>query len=181
MVIALSFTKAKAQQVVFGAKIGINYASVTGDNSSNYDPITAVVVGAVGEFTLTEKLAFQPEILFSRQGFRSPEYDLKLKYVNFPLLAKYYITKKMSVEAGPQVGFRLVAIAENSLFGQRDVSENVKGIDLGVNAGLGYKLESGINFSARYYHGFSNINQYVGPKINNQNAVIQVAVGYLFF
>lgn len=158
LIVAIGCTKTQAQIVNLGFKIGLNYASITGDNSNNYNPVTAIVSGIVGEYTLTEKWAFQPELLFSRQGFRSDEFDLTLKYVNLPLLAKYYITKEISVEAGPQIGFRLVAIAENTLLGQRDVSESIKNIDLSVNAGLGYKLESGINFSGRYYYGFSNIN-----------------------
>lgn len=174
-----TFGKSKAQDVTFGIKIGANYASVTGDNSSSYDPVTAIIIGAMAEITLTEKFAFQPEVVFSRQGFKSDEFDLKLKYMNLPLIAKYYVTNKLSIEAGPQVGFRLLAIADTPL-GEVDVRDNIKKIDLGLSAGLGYKLESGFNFGARYNYSFSNINQYVGEKVSNQNAVIQAYAGFFF-
>ena len=176
----MSFAKMTAQEVTFGAKIGGNYSMVTGDNSSNYDPSTAIVIGAMAELTLTKRLAFQPEIVFSRQGFMSDNFDLKIKYINIPLLAKYYLSRTISLEVGPQVGIQQLAIADTPL-GEYDASKNIKKIDLGVNAGIGYKFESGLNFSARYNHGFSNINKYVGDKVTNHNAVVQVTVGYFFF
>lgn len=179
-VFLLGCAKVRGQEVVFGAKIGGNYATVTGDNSSNYDPTTAVVMGAMAELKLTEKLSFQPELIFSTQGFNSDDFNLKIKYVNLPLMAKYYVVKGFSIEAGPQVGFQSAAIAETPN-GDYDARDDVKVIDLGVNAGFGYTLDNGLTFSARYNKGFSNINKYVGEKISNQNAVIQVTVGYFFF
>ena len=172
--------KVSGQEVTFGAKIGGNYAMVTGDNSNTLDPLTAVVVGAMAELKFTEKISFQPEVIFSRQGFKSDELTLKIKYVNLPLIAKYYVIQGLSIEAGPQVGFQTVAIAETPI-GMYDARRNIKRFDLGVNAGIGYKLDNGLNFSARYNHGFTNINKYVGEKISNQNAVVQVTVGYFFF
>lgn len=176
----MGFASMTAQKVTFGAKIGGNYAMVTGDNSSNYDPRTSIVIGAIAELTWIEGIAFQPELIFSTQGFTSDEFDLKIKYVNIPLMGKYYVTKNFSIEAGPQVGFRMLAIADTPL-GEYDAEKNIKKIDLGVNAGIGYKLESGVTFGARYNHGFSNINSYVGEKVSNKNAVVQVTVGYFFF
>lgn len=179
-VLLLGCIRVSGQEVTFGAKIGGNYAMVTGDNSSDFDPLTAVVVGAMAELKFTEKFSFQPEFVFSRQGFKSDAITLKIKYINIPLIAKYYVIKGFSVEAGPQVGFQTVAIAETPI-GPYDARQNIKKFDLGVNAGIGYKLDNGLNFSARYNHGFTNINKYVGEKISNQNAVVQVTVGFFFF
>lgn len=59
--------------------------------------------------------------------------------------------------------------------------DEIKGIDFGINFGLGYKLASGIFLDARYNLGLSNINDLEGSdELKNQNQVIQVSVGYLF-
>ena len=48
-----------------------------------------------------------------------------------------------------------------------------------LNFGLGYKLDSGLNFAARYNLGLSNLAKDSGnEKINN--GVFQLSVGYMF-
>lgn len=179
ILVVLGSAKMNAQEPTFGAKIGGNYSRVTGDNSSNYDPSTAIVIGVMAEIPLTKRLSFQPEIIFSRQGYRSDVYDLKIKYINIPLMAKFYLVDKFSLEVGPQIGFRSLAIAETPI-GDYDARNDIKSIDLGVDAGIGYKLENGLNFGIRYNHGFSNITKYVGDKVTNHNAVVQATVGFFF-
>lgn len=180
LLLFFAYAQIQAQEVTFGGKIGGNYATVIGDNSSTYDPSTALMVGVMSEITISQKFSVQPEIVFSRQGFNSDAISLKINYTNLPVLAKYYIVKGFSIEAGPQIGFRTIAIATTPI-GKIDARDRVKPIDLGVCGGIGYKLESGLNFGARVNYGFSNINHYVGDKVNNQNMVFQAYVGLFIF
>lgn len=91
-------------------------------------------------------------------------------------MGKYYVVKGLSLEAGPQLGFLLSAKNEST-----NVKDSFKTFDFGVNLGLGYKLNNGLNFGARYNLGLTNINDSEGSSGKNRNGVIQVSVGYFFF
>ncbi len=62
---------------------------------------------------ISEKFAFQPELLYSAQGSDYDDEDfsgsVKADYLNVPLMAKYYVGEGFSLEAGPQVGLLLSA------------------------------------------------------------------------
>ncbi|MCL7763852.1 PorT family protein [Polaribacter sp. Z014] len=177
----LGFANMNAQDIEFGAKAGLNFASVNGDNTKDLGTVTSFNFGLMAEIPFTEKFSFQPEVLFSGQGYSTgPGTDdvIALNYLNIPLMGKYYITKGLSFEAGPQVGFLLSA---NNNENDLDVKSSFNTLDFGVNLGLGYKLDNGLNFSARYNVGLSNINDVDGFSNKNRNGVFQVSVGYFFF
>jgi hypothetical protein len=186
-----------AQEVKFGAKAGVNFASVGGDETGDLDGRTSFHIGGVAEIVISEKFSFQPELLYSAQGakasgsepgFGSFESEYKFDYLNIPLMAKFYVAEGFSLEAGPQIGFLLSAKDDwTETFdgftdsGTDDLKDYTKGIDFGLNFGLGYKMETGLNFGARYNLGLSNINDGEGfDDFKNQNSVIQISVGYMF-
>ncbi len=116
----------------------------------------------------------------SDEGFFSG--TAKVDYINVPLMAKFYVGEGgFSVEAGPQVGFLLSAKVEYD-GGEEDVKDLLKSTDFGVNLGLGYKMENGLNFGARYNLGLSNANDSddLDGGAEYKNSVIQVSVGYFF-
>ena len=182
------FTNVNAQDVNFGAKAGVNFASITGDDIGELDSKTSFHVGVVAEIVISEKFSFQPELLYSAQGATlsgfDVDVDLNLDYLNLPLMAKFYVGEGFSLEAGPQVGYLLSAKVKASGVGEseeEDIKDVVKGIDFGVNFGIGYKLDIGLNFGARYNLGLSNDNDDPeSPDDSYKNSVIQVSVGYFF-
>ena len=124
----------------------------------------------------SEKFSFQPELLYSGQGYDTDidsEGIIALNYLNIPLMAKYYATKKLSLEAGPQIGFLL-----STKGGTEDYKDLFKTTGFGVNMGIGYKLDNGLNFGARYNWGLSNIS--VTNDVTMNNSVFQFSVGYFF-
>lgn len=171
-------------KVTFGAKAGVNFATVGGDETGGTSSRTAFHVGGVAEIAISEKFSVQPELLYSAQGavrdFEGVDVDVKLDYLNIPIMAKYYVADGFSVEAGPQIGLLLSAEADGG--GEtEDLKDSISGIDFGLGIGAGYKMESGLNFSARYNLGISNINDFEGSDdISNQNNVFQISVGYFF-
>lgn len=198
-IVALGFTTVNAQEVKFGAKAGVNLASLSGDNTDDLDGRTSFHVGGVAEIMISEKFSVQPELLYSAQGakessedeFEKIESTLRFDYINLPIMAKFYVAEGLSIEAGPQVGFLMNAEAEVeytdkefpefSASGTQDIKDDASSIDFGVNFGFGYKLESGLNFGARYNLGLSNINDYEGSDDNKvNNSVIQVSLGFMF-
>ncbi len=175
-------------QVNFGAKAGVNFADITGEEVDSFSGLTSFHVGFVAEIMISEQFAFQPELLYSAQGSDWSEDDgfegtTKLDYLNIPLMAKYYVAEGFSLEAGPQIGLLLSAKDVEEGEEDFDLKDFVKGTDFGVNLGLGYKMESGLNFGARYNLGLSDnldVDEFEAEGAEYKNSVIQVSVGYFF-
>jgi len=121
----------------------------------------------------------------------SEETNIKLDYINIPVLAKYYFNESLSLHAGPQIGFLISAEEEyeySESGGGQSVSESetidakdfYSSIDLGLALGAEYELDMGVFFGARYTLGLSNIIDTEEDDFSVQNNVIQVSVGYKF-
>jgi hypothetical protein len=176
VVTVLGFANVNAQEIKFGAKGGLNFASISGDNTNGIDVVTSFNFGVVSEISISDKFSFQPELMYSGQGYSFKENTIALSYLNIPLIGKYYLTKGLSVEAGPQIGFLLSAKNEKT-----DVKDSFNTFDFGVNFGLGYKLDNGLNFGVRYNLGLTDINNLDDSSSKYKNGVFQLSVGYFFF
>lgn len=211
-VIAFSFANAQdgsgsSTGVKFGAKAGLNMSNFGGDFEDT-KAIFGFHAGAFAEIKISDKFSFQPELLYSTQGakFDSSVTDLSgafptvekengeinLGYINIPLMAKYYATEKLFIEAGPQVGFLVSAIedynysytvngvlVDSEVLDREDVKDNYETIDYGMNLGLGYYFTENISAGVRYNFGLSNILKDSGDFKSN-NGVFQLSIGYKF-
>jgi len=191
-VAVFGLTSVDAQEIKFGAKGGVNFASFGGD-AEDVDGRTSFHVGALAEFVISENFSFQPELLYSSLGASQEESfegitfesTTKLDYLTIPLMAKYYVADGFSLEGGPVVGFLISANSEFEGGGEsaeEDVSDIYKGLDFGLGFGAAYRLESGLGFSARYNLGLSNILDIDDDEgdFSINNNVIQVSVLYFF-
>lgn len=151
----LAFGFVNAQQTRFGVKGGLNLSNWTGGDVEDTKSLVGFHVGGFAEIKIIEKLAIQPEILFSTQGTKieggfAGDFDVKTNYLNIPVLAKYYIVEKFSVEAGPQLGVLLSAKLDGE-----DVKDSFKSVDLGFNLGAGYNFTDNLSINLRYTIGLS--------------------------
>ena len=181
------YANLNAQDVNFGAKAGVNFATINSDNFDSFTSRTAFHLGFVAEIVITETFSFQPELMYSAQGADYSEefFDgsVKLDYLNLPLMAKYYVAEGFSLEVGPQIGFLLSAKDKGDSDGvsyDEDIKEFIKGIDFGVNFGAGYKLDNGLNFGARYNLGLTDVNDAYEEGGTYKNGVFQVYLGIFF-
>lgn len=119
--------------------------------------------------------------MYSAQGveqtFEGVTGKVQVDYLNLLVLAKFMIADGLSIHAGPQVGFLLSAKAKG---GEEtmDIKDELKGTDFSGVLGLGYQMDSGLNFGARYNLGFSNIAD--SGEADLKNNVFQVSVGFMF-
>lgn len=180
-----SLTSVYAQgDVKIGAKAGVNFASLTGDDEG-LEGKTSFHVGAVVEIPVSDVFSVQPELLFSDQGAKFEENnDVKFNvgYLSVPIMAKYYVAEGFSLEAGPQVGFLLSAKLKDDNDSE-DIKDELKGIDFGLGLGAGYRLDNGLNFNLRYNLGLSNIvddDSSESDDFELKNSVFQISVGYFF-
>jgi hypothetical protein len=200
-----------AQEVSFGPKAGVNFATLTGDIEDAEFKV-GMHIGGAAEIMFNEKMGLQAELLYSMQGtqnkytetstyggitetYKSDE-KIKLSYINLPVMFKYYVVKGFNVEVGPQLGILVTAKAEGdyeySYSGggsdytesgseEFDIDDELLPIDFGFNFGLGYKMDSGLNFGARYNLGLMNINdQSNSDNYKMSNGVIQLSAGFMF-
>ena len=173
----------KDEGIKIGIKGGINVSNFIGDFQNNAIR-TGVHLGVLAEIIISEKFSVQPEILYSGQGFSNQnpqDYSrYKFDYINLPVIAKFYLTKSISLETGPQVGF-LISSKNKSNLSNYEV-DGQKTIDFGLNLGAGFDLNNHVFFQARYNLGLTNINDETTTTNNFKytNSVIQFSVGYLF-
>ena len=199
-----TLSSVNAQDITFGAKAGINIANLD-VTDANIDSRTSLHLGVTAEFEISDTFSIQSELLYSLQGatqsnteelpgFRSViEQEWKLNYIQIPIMAKFYVSEGLSLEAGPQIGFLASAEVDidftvTDLFDGTsvsnsstvDVKDSFKSVDFGLNFGLGYKLDSGLNFALRYNLGLSNIYDVSESTVKIKNRVFQLSVGYTF-
>ncbi|MFH6958652.1 porin family protein [Flavobacterium aquidurense] len=182
-VMAFGFTN--AQETRFGVKGGLNITSFAGGNYYDSKSLVGFQVGGFAEIKIIERLSIQPEVLFSTQGAKLDrgslgDLDRKLNYINVPVLAKFYITKQFTAEAGPQIGF-LVSAKSNG----NDVKDAYKSIDTGFNFGLGYNFTENVSVGIRYTVGLANIGDYEVDNTEEyldspKNSVLALTLAYKF-
>ncbi len=173
---------AKAQDVHFGIKAGLNASSLNYNNNSDMQTKIGFNAGFLAHIhTSNEMWAFQPELYYSLEGDKSksnsnPSTDLG--YLNLPVLVQYMFGNGFRIETGPQVGFLMNAktkVGNNST----DIKNNLKSAVFSIPLGLGYVTTNGLGFDARYNFGISNINKstYGGTVHSN---VFQFDIFYQF-
>ena len=176
--IALVAFTISAQNVTFGAKAGLNFASMTGDDADGLDGRTSFHLGVTAEIEMPDTFSIQPELLYSGQGYTADgDVTWKVDYINLPVMAKFYVADGISLEAGPQIGF--LASAKADVYGEStDIKDLLKSTDFALNLGAGYKLDSGLNFGLRYSMGLTDVPD--GDSDGFKHSVLQLSVGYNF-
>jgi hypothetical protein len=178
---------AKAQDVTFGVKGGLNIAKLTNSNDTKVRP--SIYIGGLVNIAFNESFSIQPELLYSGQGNK---YDIgntnttvtdKVNYITTPVMAQYHIVPEFYLEAGPQLGF-LVASKVKSGNVTLDVKDETKSVDFGLGFGLGYQFPIGLGIGARYMFGLTDVYEHNGAVVNTdrniKNSVAQIGVFYMF-
>ena len=142
------------EEVSFGVKGGVNFATVGGDDFDDPDARTSFNFGGFVEVPITEKFSIQPEVYYSGQGYdiqsvdNGDDIEFQLDYINVPVLAKYYFVDGFYGEVGPQIGFNVNSEIDSNPAGDSgDINFNsdaINTIDFAVVGGLGYKLNNGL-------------------------------------
>jgi opacity protein-like surface antigen len=203
-----------SQEIKFGAKVGLNLSNLSGDYPTGIDEHNSKIgfhIGGFAEYEINDKFIIQPELLFSTQGntygykdyygggsyYDGADYNLKLNYLNLPIILKYKIIEKLSIDFGPQIGYLMSAktkidFTEDS----RDPSQNysveidmlndgiynfggtiVQGkasanrFDFSLNIGTSYDITEKIFIQGRYNLGLSTVdkNSTNGTSTNSWN------------
>jgi hypothetical protein len=160
----------------FGMKGGINISSLGGNDSQLGSAKFGLHAGFYYAVRISDRIAFQPELVFSQQGYQINDaftnaFAVNYNYLNLPLIAKIYVADGTSVQLVPQLGYLLNSV---ELY-------PIKKFDVALALGLGYEMESGLNFGLRYNLGLINtIANSPNLNLSSTNRVFQVSIGYTF-
>jgi hypothetical protein len=160
-----------------GIRAGANFATVTGGDIPEVGTITSYYAGVFYQMPLIKDLLYlQPELQYSSQGFSSKQtgesVDYSMDYINVPILAKIYVVKILSFEAGPQFGFNISDSFETS----NSKGYTVEAFDPALALGFNINLPFGLSLDARYVYSFTE----VVTNTNEKNQVIQAGLGLKF-
>ena len=105
--------------------------------------------------------------------------ERRLKYFNVPIMVKYRTKMGIYFKGGFQLGllhkghdiFKEKIIDKEDLQFTYEITDELRRIDAGLSAGLGYKFQKGIgvNIGARYYYGLVDIYKAGNQSGNNSS------------
>lgn len=172
-----------------GIKGGANMTKIDGEQYSdgfrfNY------YIGPYLELQLTKGFGIQPEVLFTQSSSRtgsnfSDVYDqfgsefnnheIKLNYLNIPVLANIHLSNALILQLGPQYGI----LMNNHKSLVQNGKDAFKSGDLSGVGGLWLNLPLGLSISGRYVIGLSDIKD-VSHDEKWSSEAIQLGVGFRF-
>ena len=153
----------------FGVKGGFNFSNLSGDNTDDFNVSTNFHVGVLYEIELLDHVSIQPELIYSVQGAKRKNDEIKLNYFTVPAVLKIYLNDGFNIQAGPQVGM---------LLSESDNFEPFKSntFDFGFTGGLEFFVTDGLFVQARYYYGTKGVS----GNADISNRVVQASLGYIF-
>ena len=165
------------QGIDLGIKAGATFANLTGATDASTK--TGFVGGAFLTIKFSDKIAIQGDLLYSQQGAKLELDDINLNYINFPIVLKYYIIKRINIQAGPQFG-TVVNDDLGEVFGPNDIiSFDITGV-----VGIGIDLPLNLRITGRYGFGLSEISfiEFEGDskETNSKNSVFSLTAGFSF-
>lgn len=156
-----------------GIKAGATFANLT--DVTDASTKTGFVGGAFVTIKFSDKIAIQGDLLYSQQGADFDSDKINLDYINFPIVFKYYIIKRLNIQAGPQFG---TVVSDNFKTNVDYNSFDVTGV-----VGIGLDLPLNLRVTGRYGFGLSDISfigYYGTAETNSKNSVFTLTAGFSF-
>jgi hypothetical protein len=188
MMVATVAAKAQFEPGTFTLqpKVGVTLATISSDDSKFKFGMAA---GIEGQYQLNNWFGLSAAVMYSQQGAKAKNYDVKLntEYINIPVMAKFYVTKGLSLNVGLQPGFMTKAKTKGDGLNV-DVKSNCNKVDFSIPMSIAYEFENGLTFEARYTTGLTNVGKDVfdssssswDKAYKNKNEVFMLTVGYKF-
>ena len=176
-------------------KVGFELTSISGDGSKFKPGFTA---GLEGQYQINNWFGLSAGVHYAMGGCKIKDVDSKfnMNYVNIPVMAKFYVTKGLSLNAGLQLGFMTSAkLTDVQLLGGKsdvDIKDLCNKTDFSIPLSIAYEFTNGLSFEARYNAGVTNVfkDDVVNAALDvvggtkrwddNKNEMFMITVGYKF-
>ncbi|MDX1955390.1 MAG: porin family protein [Chitinophagaceae bacterium] len=187
LVFVLALHQAGQSQISYGAKAGLNLASIA---FSSEDYTTSMKpgfhAGGFVQYSLKDKLGIQAEVVYSAEGNKwiwkpnATKATINTSHIRIPLMVQYKIGNGILVEAGPQYRL-LLTIKQTALGATHDIKPLYYGGTFGVGVGAAYELPGkikGLKAGVRYSRDLSKMNKQNVGGGNLTGSVIAISVQY---
>lgn len=191
-----SFSFVRAQFTV-GMQAGVNFGGPIGKTEGTGSPVPGFIGGPVFSYRFTDSWKITAPLLYSYRGVRyeqesendstvyvtvgqqqipvKAEYtstvkgELKLHYIDLPVMVNYYYLKRFSLDFGPQFSYLFagsdkgsndIVFVDNGIFNQKIEYNNYSDInrfDAGFALGASYHTDFGLTVSLRGSRGFVQV------------------------
>jgi len=161
-----------------GVRAGLNITTIEEINATAK---TGAYVGLVGSIKMNRFYTLQPELNFSMQGANevynidaaySTNTNIPLNYLGFAVMNKFNL-KSFFLQVGPSLDF----LMNESVYVDQ-------GLDVAINAGLGYEFNDRFAIEARYKAGVADLIEtgsvFLFIDEINYNSVFQIGLQYKF-
>lgn len=157
----------------FGIKGGVNFSNLYVENIQDEQVKIGMLAGLFVKIPLTQRLSFQPELLYSSKGAQltynnvaqgQGAYRFNLNYIELPMTLVFNIVKNFNLHAGGYVAYLANANVKDmqkdgTVVGVMDLNENsFNRFDYGVVGGLGVDIGK-FGIGARYNYGMNTIGK----------------------
>lgn len=148
LLLGTATTTVAQTNITYGVKAGATLSTISkaAEPLITPKPIASFYFGGLAQIYVHEKIAIQPELLLSVQGYND-DYKSRgdnhftginsirntLYYLNLPLSVRYAVTDVLFLEAGPQIGYQL---SSNSKFNYASEDEPMPGGDVIMHTGI---------------------------------------------
>lgn len=162
-------------QLKFGIVGGGNFSKLSStDPDLLTENLTAWHAGLMVEVKIA-KFGVELDALYTQNGskvdFNGAIQDLNNTYIALPIVAKLYLLKVLSIQAGPQFAWLTSTNIEDL-----DPQAQLKSSDLQIVFGVGVDL-SLLHASIRYHLGVKDINANTLSSFDLKNNAVMLSVG----
>jgi hypothetical protein len=189
MMVATVSAKAQFEPGTFSLqpKAGFDLSTISGKDTK-FKP--GFVAGLEGQYQLNNWFGLSAGLFYTTEGSKFKDADdlkLNLGYINIPVMAKFYVTKGLSLNAGLQLGFLTSAKVKYSNGGisvDASIKDACNKADFSIPLSIAYEFTNGLAFEARYTGGLTNIikkDELKGVPMrwdDDKNEVFMITVGY---
>jgi hypothetical protein len=189
-IIVISFVFGVNAQIRYGVKVGGTLSNLTskydGTKANDSKAGVGFNIGGLMEYSFSESLSLQPELLYLHNNVKAKESDdkIKIQSIQLPVNLKYKMgveNLKFYVAAGPYLGY-IVSARKTTKTDGRDYSENLldktmKNFDFGLGIGFGVEI-SNFAVGVGYQYGLANIDK--RDKMSSKSGTFNLSVGYFF-
>ena len=162
----------QAQEFNFGASAGVDVTNIRLSNSCTYylvqyDPMVAFNLNAFAAYrsasfwgiTAEPGLIRKGAIISGAYDLEKHESHLRLNYIQLPLLADFYITKKLFLSVGPEFAYLMSAKVNND-GNTADISNAYDNkFEVSGMAAISYTILPRVDIALRYSHGLTTISE----------------------
>ena len=177
-----------------GPKVGVDYThwwgkDINDESALNYQ------AGVFMEYRASSKFAIAPEVVFATHKRpksewkdwidKDPAVDVittyQTNYINIPVMLKYYVASSLSIDLGPQFGFKVYdkytdKWEEDGKKMKATHNMYHRNFDFGIGLGATYNFNERVFVQLRYTLGL--VPLYKDDSARNGNA--QLSFGYRF-